>query len=390
MKKVLIFSLAYYPHVGGAEVAIKEITDRISDIEFHMVTLNFEGEAREEKIGNVFVHRVGSGSSYLSKIFFVPRAAYAARSLHTTYRFDVFWAMMSYMLFPIVLLRFFGVRVPYLLTLQEGDTFAHMFSRWFILPLRPLLSIGFRNASAIQTISTYLAGWARQIGFAGPLFVVPNGVDTAHFSASYPESEINDIKDTLGKKMGDVFLITTSRLVRKNAADDVVRALPLLPQNVFFIILGIGPDEAMLKQLAGKLNVTTRVKFVGQIGHDTLPKYLKASDIFIRPSRSEGMGNSFVEAMAAGLPVIATQEGGIADFLFDEKRNPGVPITGWAVSKDAPHEIADVVKDVMARTEKTRAVIATARTMVSEKYDWNLIARDMREKVFKLLLTESE
>ena len=102
------------------------------------------------------------------------------------------------------------------------------------------------------------------------------------------------------------------------------------------------------------------------------------------------MGNSFVEAMAAGLPVIATQEGGIADFLFDEKRNPGVPITGWAVSKDAPHEIADVVKDVMARTEKTRAVIATARTMVSEKYDWNLIARDMREKVFKLLLTESE
>jgi len=66
MKRVLIFSLAYYPHVGGAEVALKEITDRISDIEFHLITLNFGGEKREEKIGNVFVHRVGNGSSYIN------------------------------------------------------------------------------------------------------------------------------------------------------------------------------------------------------------------------------------------------------------------------------------------------------------------------------------
>ncbi|MHB8710664.1 MAG: hypothetical protein ACYC6X_03925, partial [Minisyncoccota bacterium] len=70
MKRILIFSLAYYPHphVGGAEIAIKEITDRIPDIEFHMLTLNFGGEAMQEKIGNVFVHRIGNGASYFSKI----------------------------------------------------------------------------------------------------------------------------------------------------------------------------------------------------------------------------------------------------------------------------------------------------------------------------------
>lgn len=67
VKRVLIFSLAYYPHVGGAEVALKEITNRISDIEFHMVTLRFGSEAREEKIGNVMVHRVGSGGGYFSR-----------------------------------------------------------------------------------------------------------------------------------------------------------------------------------------------------------------------------------------------------------------------------------------------------------------------------------
>ena len=64
--RILIFSLAYYPHVGGAEVALKEITDRISDITFHVLTLNFGGEAKEEKIGNMFVHRIGNSASYFS------------------------------------------------------------------------------------------------------------------------------------------------------------------------------------------------------------------------------------------------------------------------------------------------------------------------------------
>src|SRR3989344_2388770 len=113
-KKVLIFSLAYYPHVGGAEIAIKEITDRIHDIEFHMVTMNFGDSVPEEKIGNVIVHRVGNseiysklragkGRLYFSKILFAPRAAYAAWKLHKKHRFDGFWAMMSYMLFPIAI-----------------------------------------------------------------------------------------------------------------------------------------------------------------------------------------------------------------------------------------------------------------------------------------------
>ncbi len=56
MKKVLIFSLAYYPHVGGAEVAIKEITDRIPDVEFYMITLRFSAQdAAEEKLGNILL-----------------------------------------------------------------------------------------------------------------------------------------------------------------------------------------------------------------------------------------------------------------------------------------------------------------------------------------------
>jgi glycosyltransferase involved in cell wall biosynthesis len=173
--------------------------------------------------------------------------------------------------------------------------------------------------------------------------------------------------------------------VHKNGVDDVIKALPLLPETISFLIYGIGPDEDMLRKLAKEQGVQSRARFMGQIGHEEMPLMLKSCDIFTRPSRSEGMGNSFIEAMAAKLPVIATQEGGIADFLFDEKKNPDSPTTGWAVEKDSPEQIANAVKDILARPEKVAQVTATASEMVSVKYDWGTIAASMK-KLFETLV----
>lgn len=379
MKRVLIFSLAYYPHVGGAEIALKEITDRISEVEFHMITLRFNGEPLRERIGTVFVHRVGNGASYLQKIFFIPRAALAARRLHHVHQFDAFWAVMSYMLFPVVLLRWYGIRVPYLLTLQEGDPWQHMFGRWFIIPFLPLLSVGFKNASAVQAISTYLAQWAHRMRYKGEVPIIPNGVDVARFAVV--QHQVLHILHT-------TTLVTTSRLTHKNAIDDVIRALTLLPTSVRFRIYGSGPEETHLKSLATDLGVSTRVEWKGYIDHEDLPVALAACDIFVRPSRSEGMGNSFIEAMAAGLPVIATQEGGIADFLFDAKRNSDTETTGWVVDKDSPEQITKAVKDILAHPDQVAHVTATAKRLVTEKYDWDLIAKQMRD-VFNRLLAST-
>jgi glycosyltransferase involved in cell wall biosynthesis len=385
MTRVLIFSLAYYPHVGGAEVAIKESTDRISDIDFEMITLRFADEPREETVGNVRVHRVTGGRSYLAKVLYVPRAALLARRLHRARPFDAFWAMMSYMTFPIVLARGIGVRVPYLVTLQEGDPFEHVFSRARIRLVRPLLSLGFRRAGAVQAISAFLAAWAKSAGFPGTPVVVPNGVDTARFAAPVAEGARTALRRALGLKADDVVLVTTSRLVEKNAVDDVIRALALLPETVHFAIYGIGPDEEALKALAKAQGVEGRTHFLGQISHDEMPRALAACDLFIRPSRSEGMGNSFIEAMAAGLPVIATQEGGIADFLFDATRNPDTEPTGWAVDKDSPEQIAATVKSIIAHPEQVARVTATARQMALEKYDWDDIAARMQVLFDRLL-----
>ena len=373
MKRILIFSLAYYPHVGGAEVAIKEITDRITDIEWHVVTMRFAREERVEKVGNVTVHRVGYGSSYLSKILFVPLAALTYVRLDRLQRFDAIWGMMTYMLFPITLLHFFGgMRIPYAITLQDGDPFERVFKRWYIIPFAWLLRIGFSHARIVTAISTHLALWVTAIRRTNDVRIIPNGVDLSRFVGAHEPHE------------GTV-LITTSRLVHKNAVDTVIRALPLLPTSVRFQVLGDGPGLLELRGLATELGVLDRVEFVGYVDHTDMPAYLHRADIFIRPSRSEGQGASFMEAMGAALPVIATQVGGIADFLFDEVRNPSVPPTGWAVDVDSPEQIAEQVRKILADPDKTRAVVATARTLVTERYDWNMIAKDMREKVFILL-----
>jgi glycosyltransferase involved in cell wall biosynthesis len=345
-KRVLIFCLAYYPRfIGGDSVAIKEITNRIDpqDIEFHMVTLRFDSNLpKVEKIGNVLVHRIGYTRSnpsmsdlkkfplHYTKALYQIQAALKALSLHRKYKYDATWAVMAHSAgVPAALFKLLRPRVKYLLTLQEGDPPEYI--ERVMRPFWLLFVRAFTEADMVQVISTFLGQWARARGYTGPLEIVPNAVNTKHFSKEYSEDELNMIKIKLNKKENDIFLITTSRLVHKNAVDDVIRALPMLPLRVHFIILGIGPEESKLKKLAEEIGVSSRVQFLGLIDHQEMPKYLRVSDIFIRPSRSEGMGNSFVEAMAAGLPVIATQDGGIADFLFDAKKNPEKPSTGFAV-----------------------------------------------------------
>jgi glycosyltransferase involved in cell wall biosynthesis len=359
--KVLIFSIAYDPFIGGAEVAVKEITKRLPEIEFDMVTLNIDGKQQPfEQIGNVRVYRIGGGLGYLSKILFIPQAAFfAARR-----KYDLYWAMMTYMLFPISLLRLSGDHTPYVLTLQDGDPLPHVFNRWFIRPFKFLLTYGFVHAVKVQAISRFLASWARERGFQGEIAVIPNGVDFKLFENRAP----HPIREK-------ITLITTSRLVEKNAIGDVIQALKHLPHNLHFQILGIGPLEGKLRKQARELGVEERVEFVGFVPSDSIPSYLHRADIFIRPSLSEGMGNSFIEAMAAGLPVVATPVGGITDFLRDEE-------TGFFCQPNDPESIVRVIKRMMAEPGLVERVKNNASIMVKENYDWDLIASDMKSKVF--------
>lgn len=364
-KRILIFSLAYYPLEGGAEIAVKEITTRISvnEIEWDMVTMRFDKtHAKREKIGNVNIYRIGGGLGYLSKILFVPQAAFFALRR----KYDLYWAIMTNMLFPIALMRLFGNRKPYILTLQDGDPFEYVFERFRIWVFRPLLSYGFRHASKVQAISNYLFEWARQMGYTGPACVIPNGVDFNRFK----------IQDSGFKNKDEVILITTSRLVEKNAADDIIEALKFLPDNIKLKVVGAGPLESKLKHYSRILNLESRIKFLGHIPYEKIPEYLHEVDIFVRPSLSEGMGNSFIEAMAAGLPVIGTPVGGIVDFLKDGE-------TGLFCEVNNPESIAKQVTRLINDGTLRERLIENGKKLVKEKYDWDLIVAEMKSKVFQ-------
>jgi glycosyltransferase involved in cell wall biosynthesis len=397
MKKILIFSLAYYPDtVGGAEVAIKEVTDRIKsdEIEFHMVTLRYNSNLpRSEKIGNVLIHRIGFTKNnptmedlkkfplHYNKHLYQILAALKGVSLHKKYKYDGIWAMMAHSCgVPAAIFKFIQPKIKYFLTLQEGDPPEQI--EKMMKPVWPFFSRAFTSADAIQPISNFLKDWAVKRGFKGSIKVIPNGFSPASFSVKHSEEEINKLREKLGKKEGDVYLVTVSRLVHKNAIDDVIKAMPKLPENIKFIVVGGGPDDEKLKDLAKELEVQDRVKFIGQVDRTETAKYRAVSDIFIRPSRSEGMGNSFISTMVASLPIITTQEGGIADFLFDAKRNPDKSTTGWAVDKDSPDQIVEAVFDIIKNPDQVKKVVGNAYNLAYEKYNWDFIARDIQKDIF--------
>jgi len=94
---------------------------------------------------------------------------------------------------------------------------------------------------------------------------------------------------------------------------------------------------------------------------------------------SEGFGNSFVEAMAAGLPVIATPVGGIIDFLEDGQ-------TGLLCEVNNPESISEQVTKLLESPDLGHKIVSNASSMVREKYDWEIIANRMKNEVFGVVL----
>jgi glycosyltransferase involved in cell wall biosynthesis len=222
------------------------------------------------------------------------------------------------------------------------------------------------------------------MGYKGEVKVVPNGVDVRKFQTPMAADQKNTLRKELGIGEWDTVIVTTGRLEKKNAVADIIDALHFLPDNTKFLILGQGTLEGELKAKAKSQNLEDRVIFVGHISYNEIPAYLHISDIFIRPSLSEGFGNSFIEAMAAGLPVIATPVGGIIDFLFDPTESPGKAPNGLFVEPGNPEDIAKKITQLKENRGLRDTLVENAKKLVAEKYDWNLVSRQMHQ-VFDIL-----
>lgn len=386
-KKILVFSTAYFPFVGGAEVAIRKITDNLSsEFEFDLITAKLSENLRDnEKIGSVNVYRLGSGKNRRDKILLPFKGAMLAFKLNRKNKYFFFWGVMvsfssgAAYLCNILSSLVGQKRVPIVLSLQEGDSEAHLKYRW-----GGLISLSWRLA-LIQTdiltgLSNFLLDRAKKYGYKGVSVLLPNGVDTELFLRPVSDIEKNNLIKKLNKQVSDKYLVTISRLTKKNAVDDIISSLQYLSEEVSLLVIGSGQEGNKLQALVNKLGLQSRVKFLGQIEYKDLPKYLSVSDVFVRPSRSEGFGNSFIEAMAAGVPVVATPVGGIPDFLSDKK-------TGVFCSPDNPKSLADAVMFYLHNQRETVEIVTRAKEMAITEYGWDKISKDIKDKVFDKIIS---
>ncbi|MBI5222632.1 MAG: glycosyltransferase family 4 protein [Candidatus Magasanikbacteria bacterium] len=383
-KRILIFSTAYFPFVGGAEVAVKEITGRITDVGFVMITSKLDPKLpRVEKVGNIEVHRMGKGNCWDKYRLIWQGPRYASNLGH----FNAIWGIMaSYAGFAALRYKK-GKNTPFLLTLQEGDSrwqiYKHVWWCW------PYFKQIFKRADKIQAISNYLADWAKKMGAKCEVEVVPNGVDLEKFQITNDKLQTNikyqisNIKKQLNISENDKIVITVSRLVKKNGVEDLIKAIKILNipaspagrqypiSSTHFLIAGEGELKNKLVKLVNCLGLVDRVHFLGHVNHEELPKYLWASDVFCRPSLSEGLGSAFLEAMAAGLPIVGANVGGIPDFLKDNE-------TGLFCKVEDPKDISENIKEILGDINLREKLIANGKQLVQEKYDWNLIASKMK------------
>ena len=148
--------------------------------------------------------------------------------------------------------------------------------------------------------------------------------------------------------------------------------------EVELILLGTGTDEQKLKKLAKSLGIQNKVIFKGHISHKDLPRYLSQADIFVRPSLSEGLGNAFLEAMAMGLPVIATPVGGIVDFVKDKE-------TGLFCKPKNYRDLALKIDMILKDNKLKDRIALQGQKMIIKNYSWDIISQKMFQIYQKLL-----
>lgn len=364
-KRILIFSTAYLPLLGGAEIAVKEITDRLPEFEFVMVTARMRKDLpARERMGNIDVYRIGKGNA-LDKIRLIVFGPAFARTLGS---FAALWAIMaSYAGFSALRYKKMYPAVPYLLTLQEGDSRRHIYARvWWCWPYFKQI---FRRADLIQAISRYLGQWAKDMGTTCTITVIPNGV------------ALDVFRPFVGRRKR-LHIVTVSRLVKKNGIDTIIESLLFLPSGTTLSIIGTGEDGRHLRALARQLGVLARVSFLGMVPQERIPHILQTAEVFCRPSRSEGLGNAFLEAMAVGVPVVGTSVGGIPDFLRDGE-------TGLFCRVNDPKDLALKIKRIFGNSLLAEHLSCSGLALVKERYHWNTIARQMKEifnSLFELAL----
>ena len=151
------------------------------------------------------------------------------------------------------------------------------------------------------------------------LYIIPTGIDIAKFDKSnFPEENRNKIKESLGIKPDEKVILLLGRIAEEKSVDVVMNSIPkvfdTIP-NVKFLVVGDGPSKEDLVEMSKNLNISDRVVFTGKVPWTDVPKYYNIADVFVNASLTETQGLTFIEAMAAGVPVVAKFAPNLTEFI---------------------------------------------------------------------------
>ena len=164
--------------------------------------------------------------------------------------------------------------------------------------------------------STGMARILRDLKIEAPITVIPNGVDTRKFQ----KANGRENRSGFGFSPEDLLLVYAGRLASEKNLPLVIRSFNAVAQavdNVHLLIIGSGPVENMLQELAAETASANRIHFTGRVPYDELPDYLTMCDIFVTASSSEVHPLSVIEGMASGLPVLGIESPGVGDTVED-------------------------------------------------------------------------
>jgi len=316
---ILIFNYEYPPLGGGGGVATALIAEELATR--HGVTVVTSGtaaQAREENMNGVevlrvpvFARRATPVASLPSMASYLPGAWRTGWRLLQQRRFDVVNSHFAVPTGPASLPLAKLAHVPHVLSLHGGDVYdpSKRLSPHRIAPLRWSVSAILRASDSVVAQSTNTRDNAyRYYSYRGPIEIIPLGIRQP---AIPPVS-----REVLGLPPHAIIAVTVGRLVTRKRIEHLLRALAGgTRDSIVLVVVGDGPELEHLQHLAAALGVAERTRFLGQVSEETKWQVLQAADVYVSATMHEGFGLVYLEAMAAGLPVITYDEGGQVDFL---------------------------------------------------------------------------
>jgi glycosyltransferase involved in cell wall biosynthesis len=220
-----------------------------------------------------------------------------------------------------------------------------------------------KEADKIIVVSNATKNYVLSLG-ADPerIELLHNGVDLNRFK---PLTEIKgEIRKKLGIPKNAIVVMTVRRLVYKNGIDTLIESAEIaIKKNLrlVFLVIGEGPDFVEVKVKIEQLGIEKNFRLTGFVSDGDLPFYYNAADFFVLPSKSgEGLPLVALEAMACGLPVIATNVGGISEVMIEDY--------GKLVSPNSPDALAEAILEFSYR--EFSALKKDLRTRIEQKYSW--------------------